>query len=253
MGLAEAVLSDLLGEESIEGHEAQTVEELLRHAAENVHESHADNRRARTGRGRRGHAADEERSKAQAERKATQSVREIYRKLASALHPDRETNASEHRRKTALMQRTNQAYAQNDLLQLLALQIEIEQIDAAALADLPEARLRHYNEVLNEQLQVLESQLQAQTVPFHLQFGLAEREIVPQRVDQALSANIAEARAMIDRIERTSKRLHDPALRGSAIDELPEPDDDLDPLDLALAAAFEDQLNRARHSRRRKR
>ncbi|MPZ46611.1 MAG: hypothetical protein GEV05_25150 [Betaproteobacteria bacterium] len=258
IGLAEAVLSDILGEDSIEGHEAQTVEELLHHAAEKVHEAHADDRRAHAGRGRRRNAAEDKRSKAQVAETATQPVREVYRKLVSALHPDRETDAAEHKRKTALMQRANQAYERNDLLELLTLQIEIEQIDAATLADLPEARLRHYNAVLNEQVQVLESQLQAQTVPFCVEFGLAERDTVPQRVDQALSANIAAARAMIDRIERTSKKLDDPGLRSSAIDELPEPDDDddLEAWDLALAAAFEDQVrapHRAGRSRRRKR
>jgi hypothetical protein len=78
----------------------------------------------------------------------SQSVRDIYRKLASVLHPDRETDPTERERKTALIQRANQAYGRNDLLELLTLQIETEQIDAGALADIPEARLRHYNDVL---------------------------------------------------------------------------------------------------------
>jgi curved DNA-binding protein CbpA len=257
MELAEAVLADILGEESIEGHEAQTVEELLHHAGERLHEAHADERRARAGR-RRGGSDEVEQSKARAAQQATQSVREVYRKLVSALHPDRETDAAEHRRKTALMQRANQAYDRNDLLELLALQIEIEQIDAAALAQLPQARLGHYNEVLKEQVQVLETQLQAQTAPFRHEFGLHARDLTPQRVDQALSGRIAEARAMVDRIERTSKKLEDPGLRDTAIDELPEPEEDgPDPSELAiLAAAFGEPLEsprRAGRARRRKR
>jgi hypothetical protein len=259
MELAEAVLADILGDESIEGHEAQTVEELLHHAGEKLHEAHADERRARAGR-RRGKADEVAQSKAQAAQQATQSVREIYRKLVSALHPDRETDAAEHRRKTALMQRVNQAYDRNDLLELLTLQIEIEQIDAAVLANLPEARLKHYNEVLKEQVQVLESQLHAQTAVFRHEFGLTGRDIAPPRLDQALSARIAEARAMIDRIERTAKKLDDPELRISAIDELPEPEDDEPDLSelVILAAAFGDgakatKAPRTGRSRRRKR
>ena len=59
------------------------------------------------------------------------AVREIFRKLASALHPDRETDPGERARKTALMQRANVAYAANDLLGLLELQFEVDQIDAS--------------------------------------------------------------------------------------------------------------------------
>jgi hypothetical protein len=241
MELAEAVLGEILGEESIEGHEAQTVEELLHHAGEKLHEAHADKRRARADR-RAGKSNKTEQSKAQAVRKATESVREIYRKLVSALHPDRETDAAERKRKTALMQRANQAYERHDLLELLALQIEIEQIDAAALAEMPEARLAHYNEVLKEQMQALENELQAQTAVFRFDFALAAREMTPQRIDQALSAKIAEARSMVDRIEHTCKKLDDPVFRNAAIDELPEPaDDEPEEWELGvLAAAFGD-------------
>ncbi len=44
-----------------------------------------------------------------AARQASLSVREIFRKLASALHPDREADAAERERKTVLMKRVSQA------------------------------------------------------------------------------------------------------------------------------------------------
>jgi hypothetical protein len=59
----------------------------------------------------------------------TKAVREIYRKLASELHPDRESDAAERARKTELMQKVNKAYEARDLLALLELQLRIEQID----------------------------------------------------------------------------------------------------------------------------
>jgi hypothetical protein len=65
---------------------------------------------------------------------ATQSVREVFRKLASALHPDRESDPRQREVKTTLMQKVNQAYAANDLLTLLELQLQIEQIDAGHIA-----------------------------------------------------------------------------------------------------------------------
>lgn len=89
-----------------------------------------------------------------AEEKAmSQTVRDVYRKLASALHPDREPDPAERQRKTALMQRVNEAYQANNLLRLLELQIEIEQIDSAHLAGLAPERLKRYQQILRAQLQ----------------------------------------------------------------------------------------------------
>ena len=79
------------------------------------------------------------------------SIREVYRKLASALHPDKETDPTERDRKTDLMKRVNVAYDQRNLLALLTLQLEIEQIDQRTIDNIPLTRLRHYNEVLREQ------------------------------------------------------------------------------------------------------
>ncbi len=79
------------------------------------------------------------------------SIREVYRKLASALHPDKETDPTERGRKTDLMKRVNVAYDRRDLLALLTLQLEIEQIDQNTIDNIPLTRLHHYNEVLREQ------------------------------------------------------------------------------------------------------
>ncbi|WP_262471530.1 J domain-containing protein, partial [Clostridioides difficile] len=72
------------------------------------------------------------------------SIREVYRKLASALHPDRETDPQERDRKTRLMQRVNEAYDKNNLLQLLELQLELDHIDQRSINHISEARLTHY-------------------------------------------------------------------------------------------------------------
>src|SRR5260370_34474944 len=61
------------------------------------------------------------------------SIREVYRKLASALHPDREPDPQERERKTPLMPRANQPDGKNSLLQLLQLQLELEYIDQSAI------------------------------------------------------------------------------------------------------------------------
>jgi len=103
---------------------------------------------------------------------ASRSLREIYRKLASALHPDRETDPVQRDAKTAQMQRVNQAYDNRDLLSLLQLQLDIEQIDTHHVADVGDQRLRHYNEVLGEQLEELKDEVHDVATDFCMEFQL---------------------------------------------------------------------------------
>lgn len=101
------------------------------------------------------------------------SLRDIYRKLASALHPDRASDPQERERKTLLMQRVNQAYEKNNLLQLLELQLELEHIDRIAFSGLDEDRLRHYNTILKSQINELKVELMRVESGFCGQFGMS--------------------------------------------------------------------------------
>jgi hypothetical protein len=129
--------------------------------------------------------------------KGSQSVREAYRKLASALHPDRETDEQERARKTDLMQRVNKAYAEKDLLSLLQLQLEIEQIDTDHISNLPQERIKHYNRVLAEQVEDLKDEIDIQNLMFNDRFGFAPDETtrpaqVLRKCNQALNELDAE-------------------------------------------------------------
>lgn len=90
---------------------------------------------------------------------ASKSVQEVYRKLVAVLHPDREPDDAERERKTELMQRVNTAYGKKDLLKLLALQLEIEQIDVTDLSQMADSRLKHFNKILKEQLMEIEQEI----------------------------------------------------------------------------------------------
>jgi hypothetical protein len=133
-------------------------------------QAHREQRRAR-----RKPTAQQARAQADAE-SVSRSIREVYRQLASALHPDRETEPAERERKTALMQRVNQAYARKDLLSLLQLQLEIEQIDPAALQDIAADRLAHFIQVLGDQLRELQDEVQDIAGRFKMQFDFAPHE-----------------------------------------------------------------------------
>lgn len=183
--------------------------------------------------------AKEAREAAQAQA-ATLSVREIYRKLASALHPDRETDAAERARKTDLMQQVNQAYEKSDLLRLLELQIQAEQIDLAALGSISEQRLGHYNQVLAEQSAQLEHEIDALTLPFQHQTGAFGAQLKPETLSRTLDGDVAALRHQLRAIEHDVKRFADRVvlkawLRGLRVQRRRAPD----PFDEELRDAFD--------------
>ncbi|MFH5252724.1 molecular chaperone DnaJ [Burkholderia semiarida] len=123
---------------------------------------------------------------------SSKSIREIYRKLASALHPDRETDPQEQQRKTVLMQRVNRAYEKGNLLQLLELQLEIEQIDRRAIDGLGEARLTRYNGILEDQLRELDQEIVHVENDFRRTYGIASStKVAPDTVLRMLARDIA--------------------------------------------------------------
>ena len=62
----------------------------------------------------------------QAEKLVTQSLKTVYLKIVASIHPDREPDEVKKIEKTAVLQKANQAYEQQDLFSLLKLQIQIE-------------------------------------------------------------------------------------------------------------------------------
>jgi hypothetical protein len=142
-----------------------------------------------------------------------------------------------------LIQRANQAYERNDLLELLSLQVETEQIDAGALANVPEDTLKHYNDVLTDQARALEAQVNERAALFRIQFNLHRA-----RPDAGTRGPGAERKDRRDeqRAQTVPKRSEAP--RGPervpcGLDDLPDPEDALDLDDMALLEAiFDDPL-----------
>jgi DNA repair exonuclease SbcCD ATPase subunit len=103
------------------------------------------------------------------EQNVSKSIQEVYRKLVSSLHPDREPDEEERERKTKIMQEVNVAYNKKDLLRLLELQLELEQIDEAHLNNIAEDRLKYFNKILKEQLRELQQEVSAIEHGFKMQ------------------------------------------------------------------------------------
>ena len=97
---------------------------------------------------------------AQAEKMVNQSLKTVYLKIASIIHPDREPDESKKAEKTELLQRANEAYEQEDLFFLLKLQLEVEQSKHGSNKGLSAEQVKFYQQALEAQSQSLKKQIQ---------------------------------------------------------------------------------------------
>ena len=98
---------------------------------------------------------------AQASILVNQSVKTVYLKIASIIHPDREPDEAKKVEKTELLQRANAAYEQEDLFFLLKMQLEVEQSKTGANKGLSTEQVKFYQQALEAQSQALKNQIQA--------------------------------------------------------------------------------------------
>ena len=251
--LAAAVLGQAIGDERLFEGEAASVEELLQRAAQRLQEGKDSDDDTLDGHGqpapgRRPSRADQARARdAKALQEASQSVREVYRRLASSLHPDREPDATERTRKTALMARVNEAYGRNDLLALLAVQLDIEQISADHLATVPDARLRHYVLVLKDQQAALETELAGLQLQVAGQRGDAPGLLgwPAKLLTHALDDDLRQMRQAIAAISEDGEALRDRHTRLGFLRmlQVDDPDDAIDPFEeMLLMQSLQDAM-----------
>ena len=130
-------------------------------------------------------------------------LKDIYRRLTSAIHPDREPDAAERARKTGLMSDVNKAYESGNLLRLLQLQFQIIDIDPRAAAHMADEKLTLINHTLRRQHQELGMEYLQLEVMIRSEFGL-EFYVTPSAVtlQKSLSAEAAQLRAEIKIMRR---------------------------------------------------
>ena len=116
-------------------------------------------------------------------------LRELFRKLAANLHPDRAQDGADAERRTRLMQRLNAAYKANDLIGLIELQAEIGLLDATGVDAWSEERLAQYNRELAQQCKDIERELMQVEMGFCDDYGLqpARSRLKPQQLDKLLA------------------------------------------------------------------
>ena len=143
---------------------------------------------------------------------ASTALRTIYRQLASALHPDREPDEAERLRKTALMSEVNAAYDRKNLSELLKLQLQIAQIDSAALGRMADDKLNAMCLLLKEQVQALqEDEAQAQFEIRHY-LGVSELDhISAESLARALAIQLRDKEYDVEILERDLRRIQNDA------------------------------------------
>jgi archaellum component FlaC len=211
--LARGLLGEMFGEEALEGYAGDDLEEMIAHAKARHEETSRPQGRRRT---------KKERAIEEAKEAADTALREAYRKLASHLHPDREPNPEERERKTALMQRANSAYEKRDLMGLLQLQMECAQLDADALGELPEARIKRFIEALREQIETLklekEGMIQAASDLLDVEdFILACDEVQDSGLDALFDDRLEQLNRTCSHVQNLARDLAKPSRRDAAI------------------------------------
>jgi hypothetical protein len=111
------------------------------------------------------------------------------------------------------MQRANQAYEKNNLLQLLELQIELEHIDPSALNNLGEERLLRYNKTLKQQLSQLNAEKNQLEMDFRARFSIHPNDLgynaSPASVMRLLAQDIAAHQRDLHRMKLDLSEIHD--------------------------------------------
>ena len=147
---------------------------------------------------------------ARADELDSHALRTVFRRLASKLHPDRESDAGEHQRKTELMQELNAAYAAGDLLRVLELQQRVDARAADALAALNDTELKPYLSTLQRQAKRLRAQVDELMEPFlSLLPGRSARALTPQAVQREFDRALAELELTQRRVEQDLQRFAD--------------------------------------------
>ena len=182
-----------------ERRDARSPEEMLNDAMRMLEESdtqEALQAEARAAAKRGGKKSARQQKAEQQALDAGKLLKEIYRKLTSVLHPDREPDETERLRKTALMSEANKAYENKNLMKLLQLQLQASKFDSLTAATLADEKLQLINQTLKAQYADLRLECQ------HLEM-MMRTEFTPEywgllnasAIQKALKAKVAAAKA----------------------------------------------------------
>lgn len=202
-------LESVLGEPLEDDGQHLSAEQLLRAGMERLRQAQEDVRQHRR---EAAHARRARKKPGAAARQTEQHdadtlLRRLFRQLASALHPDRETDPQARLRKTALMSEANAAYEKRDLVALLQIQGRAELAEPAAVQKLSDERLALLTLLLKEQVAELERERAGRQNALAHEFDLPEgvslnaNTLQQSRIDQTRALERALAQLEHDRAQ----------------------------------------------------
>ena len=142
-------------------------------------------------------------------------LRNMYRKLASALHPDRARDEAERVHKTALMGQVNAAHDAKDLLTLMRLQLLTQTPDSPTESEnttsIPKDKLKQAIQQLQAQLQALRDALQQMQTSMQEEWDLPYGNISAKSLQMALRKEAQELTSHIAYLQSDALWLSDDA------------------------------------------
>lgn len=154
---AQAYLKEAMGAEFGEDQVFENLDDVLHAKFDFMRkeaEARAKNREARRAKKKKMSPAD-----LQAAEDVESALRSLYRKLASALHPDRESDEDIRTYKTQLMSEANTAYERRDLLALLELQTKAQLPESTLSTALARKKLVALTDLMRERCTVLHREI----------------------------------------------------------------------------------------------
>ncbi len=202
-------LEDVLGQDFDDAVDFSDPEAVLRASMEQMQRAAQAAREATQS--RRAKRARPSKAQAQAQ-DADTALRAIFRQLASALHPDRETDPVERARKTALMSEANAAYGRRDLLALLQLQLRAELVDGPAVARLAEEKLAALTVLLKERADRLQCELMDAERQLRIECALGSYGTITELVlRRHIAAQQSAVQHDIEQMQRDLRTVRDDA------------------------------------------
>lgn len=133
----------------------------------------------------------------QAAKMAAQSLKTVYLKITAMIHPDREPDEEKKLEKTELLQKVNEAYAEQDLFYLLKLQLQLETNKGLSSKALSSEQVKFYQLSLEAQSQSLQSLLEEIFASFHLSSHINTTKLKMSDVYKVIDKDAAELKQQV--------------------------------------------------------
>jgi len=199
---AKAMFREMFGKDLPTDESIDTPEDLMDALARQMQREQAADAEKREARKAKRKPSARAQAAEQQELDAHGALRTVFRQLASALHPDREVDAVERQRKTALMSEVNAAYGRRDLSALLRMQLQVAQVDAAALGAMAEDKVTAMCRLLDEQLLALRYDRAQLGDALQAEFGFPAHLLLTEHgLALAMSEQIGDMQEQVDAME----------------------------------------------------